>query len=75
MKPFLDPGTGENFPEPKSTGVLKKTSRYRSRSLSASSTDSYSSSCTGSSSDESDTSPRDKEQKNSKGIYSYSCLK
>lgn len=62
-----DPGSGENLPEPKPTGVLKKTNRYRSRSLSASSTDSYSSSCTGSGSDDSDSSPRDKEQKNSKG--------
>ncbi|KAK7590245.1 hypothetical protein V9T40_001858 [Parthenolecanium corni] len=69
-----DPGSGENLPEPKPTGVLKKTNRYRSRSLSASSTDSYSSSCTGSSSDESDTSPRDKEQRNSKGFTDF-CIK
>lgn len=62
-----DPGSGENLPEPKPTGVLKKTNRYRSRSLSASSTDSYSSSCSGNSSDDSETSPRDKEQSNSKG--------
>lgn len=67
MHTCLDPGSNENLPEPKPTGVLKKSSRYRSRSLSASSTDSYSSSCTGSSSDESETSPREKEQRNSKG--------
>lgn len=71
---LADPGTGENLPEPKSTGVLKKTNRYRSRSLSASSTDSYSSSCTGSSSDESETSPREKEQQNSKGLQNISVF-
>ncbi|XP_018567605.1 putative adenosylhomocysteinase 2 [Anoplophora glabripennis] len=57
------------------TSALKKSSRYRSRSLSASSTDSYSSaSCTGSSSDEDDVSPREKVQKNSSGSSDF-CVR
>ncbi|KAJ8940155.1 hypothetical protein NQ314_010826 [Rhamnusium bicolor] len=57
------------------TSALKKSSRYRSRSLSASSTDSYSSaSCTGSSSDEDDVSPREKVQKNSAGNSDF-CVR
>ncbi|CAG2057270.1 unnamed protein product [Timema podura] len=59
----------------KSSGALKKSSRYRSRSLSASSTDSYSSaSYTGSSSDEDNISPREKSQKNSKAFTDF-CVK
>ncbi|VEN60838.1 unnamed protein product [Callosobruchus maculatus] len=57
------------------TSALKKSSRYRSRSLSASSTDSYSSaSCTGSSSDDDDISPREKTQKNSSGFSDF-CVR
>ncbi|XP_072152714.1 adenosylhomocysteinase-like 1 isoform X4 [Bemisia tabaci] len=59
----------------KSAGVLKKTNRYRSRSLSASSTDSYSSaSYTESSSEEEDIPPREKEQKNSDGFSDF-CVR
>lgn len=56
--------------------VGKKTSRrYRSRSLSASSNDSYSSaSYTGSSSDEEELSPRDKAQQTSKGFTEF-CVR
>ncbi|KAH1023536.1 hypothetical protein HUJ04_012722 [Dendroctonus ponderosae] len=53
------------------TSALKKSSRYRSRSLSASSTDSYSS---GSSSDEDDVSPREKVQTNSAGTSDF-CVR
>ncbi|KYQ54931.1 Putative adenosylhomocysteinase 3 [Trachymyrmex zeteki] len=53
------------------SGALKKSSRYRSRSLSASSTDSYSS---GSSSDEDDVSPREKIQKTEKGFTDF-CVR
>lgn len=54
---------------------LKKSSRYRSRSLSASSQDSYSSqSYTGSSSEDDDASPRDKPQKSSKGFEDF-CVR
>ncbi|XP_033341450.1 adenosylhomocysteinase-like 1 isoform X3 [Megalopta genalis] len=57
------------------SGALKKSSRYRSRSLSASSTDSYSSaSYTGSSSDEDDVSPREKIQKTEKGFIDF-CVR
>ncbi|XP_076178710.1 adenosylhomocysteinase-like 1 isoform X5 [Ptiloglossa arizonensis] len=57
------------------SGALKKSSRYRSRSLSASSTDSYSSaSYTGSSSDEDDVSPREKVQKTEKGFTDF-CVR
>ncbi|KAJ8955407.1 hypothetical protein NQ318_003505 [Aromia moschata] len=57
------------------TSALKKSNRYRSRSLSASSTDSYSSaSCTGSSSDSDDVSPREKVQKNSAGNSDF-CVR
>ncbi|GLH11646.1 Adenosylhomocysteinase [Gryllus bimaculatus] len=86
--PITDPGSGGKNLEvsnafvgsrgkldAKSSGALKKSSRYRSRSLSASSTDSYSSaSYTGSSSDEEDVSPRDKEQKNSNGFSDF-CVR
>lgn len=59
----------------KTSGALKKSSRYRSRSLSASSTDSYSStSCTGSSSDGDDVSPREKIQTNSSGNSDF-CVR
>lgn len=59
----------------KLAGGMKKRSRYRSRSLSASSTDSYSSaSYTGSSSDEEDVPPRNKQQKNSKGSSDF-CVR
>ncbi|PSN47847.1 Adenosylhomocysteinase 3 [Blattella germanica] len=59
----------------KSSGALKKSSRYRSRSLSASSTDSYSSaSYTGSSSDEEDVSPRERIQKNSAAFADF-CVR
>ncbi|CAG9759653.1 unnamed protein product [Ceutorhynchus assimilis] len=57
------------------TSALKKSSRYRSRSLSASSTDSYSSaSCTGSSSDDDDISPREKVQTNLSGSSDF-CVR
>nr|XP_031844735.1 adenosylhomocysteinase-like 1 [Nomia melanderi] len=57
------------------SGALKKSSRYRSRSLSASSTDSYSSaSYTASSSDEDDVSPREKIQKTEKGFTDF-CVR
>ncbi|OAD52015.1 Putative adenosylhomocysteinase 3 [Eufriesea mexicana] len=57
------------------SGALKKSSRYRSRSLSASSTDSYSSaSYTGSSSDEDDVSPREKIQKTENGFTDF-CVR
>ncbi|XP_076636414.1 adenosylhomocysteinase-like 1 isoform X1 [Colletes latitarsis] len=57
------------------SGALKKSSRYRSRSLSASSTDSYSSaSYTGSSSDEDDVSPREKIQKTERGFTDF-CVR
>jgi len=56
-------------------GVGKKSRRYRSRSLSASSTDSYSSaSYTGSSSDEEEVSPREKVQQNSRGFSDF-CVR
>ncbi|XP_071533628.1 adenosylhomocysteinase-like 1 isoform X3 [Panulirus ornatus] len=56
-------------------GGGKSRRRYRSRSLSQSSTDSYStSSYTGSSSDEDEASPREKNQKNSKGSTDF-CVK
>lgn len=59
----------------KLAGGTKTRGRYRSRSLSASSTDSYSSaSYTGSSSDEEDVSPREKVQKNSKGQSDF-CVR
>lgn len=54
---------------------MKKTNRYRSRSLSASSTDSYSSaSYTGSSSDGDEITPREKVQKNSHGSSDF-CVR
>ncbi|KAG8040679.1 hypothetical protein G9C98_002675 [Cotesia typhae] len=57
------------------SGALKKSSRYRSRSLSASSNDSYSSaSYTGSSSGEDDVSPREKIQKTEKGFTDF-CVR
>ncbi|XP_075164341.1 adenosylhomocysteinase like 1 [Haematobia irritans] len=67
--PVPDPGSNADKKESKQSSALKKTSRYRSRSLSASSTDSFSSaSYTGSSSDDGDDiPPREKVQKNSKG--------
>ncbi|XP_013099295.1 adenosylhomocysteinase-like 1 [Stomoxys calcitrans] len=67
--PVPDPGSNADKKESKQSSALKKTSRYRSRSLSASSTDSFSSaSYTGSSSDDGDdVPPREKVQKNSKG--------
>lgn len=53
----------------------KNSRRYRSRSLSASSTDSYSSaSYTGSSSDEEEISPREKQQQTSKGMADF-CVR
>ncbi|XP_069952826.1 adenosylhomocysteinase-like 1 isoform X1 [Cherax quadricarinatus] len=56
-------------------GGGKSRRRYRSRSLSQSSTDSYStSSYTGSSSEEDEVSPREKNQKNSKGSSDF-CVK
>jgi len=55
--------------------VGKKSRRYRSRSLSASSTDSHSSaSYTGSSSDEEEMSPREKSQQTSKGLTDF-CVR
>ncbi|XP_063994938.1 adenosylhomocysteinase-like 1 isoform X3 [Diachasmimorpha longicaudata] len=69
--PVTDPAANK---ESKS-GALKKSSRYRSRSLSASSNDSYSSaSYTGSSSDEDDVSPREKIQKTDKGFTDF-CVR
>ncbi|XP_072152713.1 adenosylhomocysteinase-like 1 isoform X3 [Bemisia tabaci] len=71
--PVTDPGSSNK--NNKSAGVLKKTNRYRSRSLSASSTDSYSSaSYTESSSEEEDIPPREKEQKNSDGFSDF-CVR
>ncbi|XP_071438931.1 adenosylhomocysteinase-like 1 isoform X4 [Hetaerina americana] len=84
--PVTDPGSsgktlecGDGLSGPmskmdvKTSSALKKSCRYRSRSLSASSTDSYSSaSYTGSSSDDDDVSPREKIQKNSKGFSDFS---
>uniref|UniRef100_A0A1B0CWI5 S-adenosyl-L-homocysteine hydrolase NAD binding domain-containing protein n=1 Tax=Lutzomyia longipalpis TaxID=7200 RepID=A0A1B0CWI5_LUTLO len=62
--PVMDPGSVTK--ETKTTsGALKKSSRYRSRSLSASSTDSFSS-------DES--SPREKSQKNSSSFSDF-CVR
>ncbi|XP_046991738.1 adenosylhomocysteinase-like 1 isoform X1 [Schistocerca americana] len=85
--PVTDPGTNihvegsESFGgqrtklDAKSSGALKKSSRYRSRSLSASSTDSYSSaSYTGSSSEDDPVSPREKVQKNSSGATDF-CVR
>ncbi|XP_037529661.1 S-adenosylhomocysteine hydrolase-like protein 1 isoform X2 [Rhipicephalus sanguineus] len=61
--------------ESKLVGGIKPRSRYRSRSLSASSTDSYSSaSYTDTSSDDEGVSPREKVQKNSKGFSDF-CVK
>lgn len=66
--PVPDPGSTGDKKDTKLTSALKKTSRYRSRSLSASSTDSFSSaSYTGSSSEDGDdVTPREKYQKNTK---------
>ncbi|EDW78738.1 uncharacterized protein Dwil_GK12540 [Drosophila willistoni] len=62
-------------PATKQSSALKKTSRYRSRSLSASSTDSFSSaSYTGSSDDGDDVPPREKVQKNTKGSSDF-CVR
>jgi len=62
-------------PATKQSSALKKTSRYRSRSLSASSTDSFSSaSYTGSSEDGDDVPPREKVQKNTKGSSDF-CVR
>lgn len=74
--PVPDPGFGAEKKEAKPSSALKKTSRYRSRSLSASSTDSFSSaSYTGSSSDDGDdVPPREKVQKNSKGTSDF-CVR
>lgn len=74
--PVPDPGSGADKKETKQSSALKKTSRYRSRSLSASSTDSFSSaSYTGSSSDDGDdVPPREKVQKNSKGCSDF-CVR
>ncbi|XP_037815603.1 adenosylhomocysteinase-like 1 [Lucilia sericata] len=74
--PVPDPGSGADKKEAKQSSALKKTSRYRSRSLSASSTDSFSSaSYTGSSSDDGDdVPPREKVQKNSKGCSDF-CVR
>ncbi|XP_064486521.1 adenosylhomocysteinase-like 1 isoform X3 [Ornithodoros turicata] len=61
--------------ESKLVGGMKARGRYRSRSLSASSTDSYSSaSYTDTSSDDEGVSPREKVQKNSKGFTDF-CVK
>ncbi|XP_023705483.1 adenosylhomocysteinase-like 1 isoform X2 [Cryptotermes secundus] len=62
---------GQRKLDSKTSGALKKSSRYRSRSLSASSTDSYSS---GSSSDEEHVSPRERIQKNSLGFSDF-CVR
>ncbi|XP_017769694.1 PREDICTED: adenosylhomocysteinase 2 isoform X2 [Nicrophorus vespilloides] len=62
---------GQRSLENKTSGALKKSSRYRSRSLSASSTDSYSSR---SSSEDDDISPREKIQKNSGGSNDF-CVR
>ncbi|KAL3289410.1 hypothetical protein HHI36_022836 [Cryptolaemus montrouzieri] len=71
--PVTDPAS--NVKDAKASSALKKSSRYRSRSLSASSTDSYSSaSCTGSSSEDDDISPREKVQKNSSGNFDF-CVR
>ncbi|XP_065362629.1 adenosylhomocysteinase-like 1 [Calliphora vicina] len=74
--PVPDPGSVADKKEAKVSSALKKTSRYRSRSLSASSTDSFSSaSYTGSSSDDGDdVPPREKVQKNSKGCSDF-CVR
>lgn len=65
----------KNDRESKLVGGMKARGRYRSRSLSASSTDSYSSaSYTDTSSDEEGVSPREKVQKNSKGFSEF-CVK
>ncbi|XP_037582198.1 S-adenosylhomocysteine hydrolase-like protein 1 isoform X1 [Dermacentor silvarum] len=67
--------TPRNDRESKLVGGIKPRSRYRSRSLSASSTDSYSSaSYTDTSSDDEGVSPREKVQKNSKGFSDF-CVK
>lgn len=79
--PVPDPGSSGDKQEvattaPSKSSALKKTSRYRSRSLSASSTDSFSSaSYTGSSSDDGDdVPPREKVQKNTKGNSDF-CVR
>lgn len=73
--PVPDPGSNAEKKESKQSSALKKTSRYRSRSLSASSTDSFSSaSYTGSSDDGDDVPPREKVQKNSKGSSDF-CVR
>ncbi|XP_050030818.1 S-adenosylhomocysteine hydrolase-like protein 1 isoform X1 [Dermacentor andersoni] len=67
--------TPRNDRESKLVGGIKPRTRYRSRSLSASSTDSYSSaSYTDTSSDDEGVSPREKVQKNSKGFSDF-CVK
>ncbi|XP_050030819.1 S-adenosylhomocysteine hydrolase-like protein 1 isoform X2 [Dermacentor andersoni] len=63
--------TPRNDRESKLVGGIKPRTRYRSRSLSASSTDSYSSDT---SSDDEGVSPREKVQKNSKGFSDF-CVK
>ncbi|XP_022246558.1 putative adenosylhomocysteinase 3 [Limulus polyphemus] len=61
--------------ETKLTGGMKSRGKYRSRSLSASSTDSFSSaSYTDTSSDEEGSTPREKVQNNSKGFDDF-CIK
>lgn len=70
-----DPSVVVPPPATKQSSALKKTSRYRSRSLSASSTDSFSSaSYTGSSEDGDDVPPREKVQKNTKGSSDF-CVR
>lgn len=70
-----DEWTPRNDRESKLVGGIKPRGRYRSRSLSASSTDSYSSaSYTDTSSDDEGVSPREKVQKNSKGFSEF-CVK
>ncbi|XP_046684270.1 adenosylhomocysteinase-like 1 isoform X3 [Homalodisca vitripennis] len=66
---------GQRKLDTKTSSALKKSNRYRSRSLSASSNDSYSSaSYTGSSSDEDDVSPREKLQKSTSGFTDF-CVR
>ncbi|XP_022659427.1 S-adenosylhomocysteine hydrolase-like protein 1 isoform X2 [Varroa jacobsoni] len=73
-KNLLDTASGR-LRESKLAGNMKSRGRYRSRSLSASSTDSYSStSYTDTSSDDEGVTPREKIQKSSKGFTDF-CVK
>jgi len=82
--PVTDPGSNVKIYEPsassfstersKASSALKKSSRYRSRSLSASSQDSYSSTSYTGSSDDDDQSPKEKSQKATNGFADF-CVR